>query len=241
MHKGISNKGHSIKFLLNTSVDTLPTAANLKRCKKISCDICKHRQTTEHDGSDPLGSSEVLLLESAYLCLWRNFSTFHPTEYNKAIFLFSFSPPVTNAKECMSKKSLCLVRVEYEYTESHSHISWNSELRTTRERSCFWNCRLSQFSATFLAMLNFPPWGAFWRIRQFLPSKTKPITARENQSGTFIVRRSNTKCSDRYYSDCRTRVPFESLNDDFELCLTVCQAWRCNLMRLACLRPTRRP
>ena len=46
-----------------------------------------------------------------------------------------------------------------------------------------------------------------------------------NQSGSYNVRKSNTKCSDRYYSDCRTRIPFESLNVDFELCLTVCKAY----------------
>ena len=40
-----------MKFLLNASIDTLPTAANLKRWKKTSCDLCKlckRRQTTEH-------------------------------------------------------------------------------------------------------------------------------------------------------------------------------------------------
>ena len=46
-----------------------------------------------------------------------------------------------------------------------------------------------------------------------------------NQSGSYNVRKSNTKCSDRYYEDCRTRIPFESLNVDFELCLTVCKAY----------------
>ena len=44
-------KQGTLKFLLNASIDTLPTAANLKRWKKTSCDLCKlckRRQTTEH-------------------------------------------------------------------------------------------------------------------------------------------------------------------------------------------------
>ena len=44
-------KQGTLKFLLNASIDTLPTAANLKRWKKSSCDLCKfckRRQTTEH-------------------------------------------------------------------------------------------------------------------------------------------------------------------------------------------------
>ena len=38
-------------FLLNASIDTLPTAANLKRWKKSSsdkCKLCKNRETTNH-------------------------------------------------------------------------------------------------------------------------------------------------------------------------------------------------
>ena len=44
-------KQGTLKFLLNSSIDTLPTAANLKRWKKSSsdlCKLCKRRQTTEH-------------------------------------------------------------------------------------------------------------------------------------------------------------------------------------------------
>ena len=40
-----------MKFLLNASIDTLLTAANLKRRKKSSsdkCKLCKNRQTTNH-------------------------------------------------------------------------------------------------------------------------------------------------------------------------------------------------
>ena len=44
-------KQGTLKFLLNTAIDTLPTAANLKCWKKSSCDLCKlckRRQTTDH-------------------------------------------------------------------------------------------------------------------------------------------------------------------------------------------------
>ena len=44
-------KQGTLKFLLNASIDTLPTAANLKRWKKTNsdiCKLCKRRQTTEH-------------------------------------------------------------------------------------------------------------------------------------------------------------------------------------------------
>ena len=44
-------KQGTLKFLLNASIDTLPTAANLKRWKKSSsdlCKLCKRRQTTSH-------------------------------------------------------------------------------------------------------------------------------------------------------------------------------------------------
>ena len=44
-------KQGTLKFLINASIDTLPTAANLKRWKKTSCDLCKlckRRQTTDH-------------------------------------------------------------------------------------------------------------------------------------------------------------------------------------------------
>ena len=44
-------KQGTLKFLLNASIDTLLTAANLKRWTKTRCDLCKlckRRQTTEH-------------------------------------------------------------------------------------------------------------------------------------------------------------------------------------------------
>ena len=44
-------KAGTMKFLLNASIDTLPTAANLKRWKKSlsdKCKLCKNRQTTNH-------------------------------------------------------------------------------------------------------------------------------------------------------------------------------------------------
>ena len=44
-------KQGTLKFLLNASIDTLPTAANLKRWKKSSsdfCKLCKRRETTNH-------------------------------------------------------------------------------------------------------------------------------------------------------------------------------------------------
>ena len=44
-------KQGTLKFLLNAAIDTLPTAANLKRWKKTSsdlCKLCKRRQTTNH-------------------------------------------------------------------------------------------------------------------------------------------------------------------------------------------------
>ena len=44
-------KKGTLKFLANAHIDTLPTAANLKRWKKSSsdkCKLCKGRQTTAH-------------------------------------------------------------------------------------------------------------------------------------------------------------------------------------------------
>ena len=44
-------KQGTLKFLLNAGIDTLPTAANLKRWKKSASDLCKlcrGRQTTDH-------------------------------------------------------------------------------------------------------------------------------------------------------------------------------------------------
>ena len=41
----------TMKFLLNATINTLPTAANLKRWKKSSsdlCKLCKRRETTNH-------------------------------------------------------------------------------------------------------------------------------------------------------------------------------------------------
>ena len=46
-----SLKQGTLKFLLNTTLDTLPIAANLVRWKKSSCDLCKlcrRRETTNH-------------------------------------------------------------------------------------------------------------------------------------------------------------------------------------------------
>ena len=40
-----------LKFLLNAAIDTLPTAANLKRWKKSGsdlCKLCKYHETTQH-------------------------------------------------------------------------------------------------------------------------------------------------------------------------------------------------
>ena len=44
-------KAGTLKFLLNATIDTLPTAANLRRWKKSPsdlCKLCKGRQTTRH-------------------------------------------------------------------------------------------------------------------------------------------------------------------------------------------------
>ena len=46
-----SLKAGTLKFLLNASIDTLPTAVNLKRWKKSPsdmCKLCRGRQTTNH-------------------------------------------------------------------------------------------------------------------------------------------------------------------------------------------------
>ena len=62
-------KQGTLKFLLNASIDTLPTAANLKRWKKSSsdlCKLCKHRQTTNHI----LNSCKVSLDTGRYT--WRH-------------------------------------------------------------------------------------------------------------------------------------------------------------------------
>ena len=44
-------KQGTLKFLLNLAIDTLPTAASLKRWKKSKsdwCKLCKRRKTTDH-------------------------------------------------------------------------------------------------------------------------------------------------------------------------------------------------
>ena len=62
-------KQGTLKFLLNAAVDTLPTAANLKRWKKSSSDLCKlcqRRQTTNHI----LSACPVALNQKRYT--WRH-------------------------------------------------------------------------------------------------------------------------------------------------------------------------
>ena len=62
-------KQGTLKFLLNASIDTLPTAANLKRWKKSSsdlCKLCKRRQTTNH----VLSACPVALEQKRYT--WRH-------------------------------------------------------------------------------------------------------------------------------------------------------------------------
>ena len=62
-------KQGTLKFLLNASIDTLPTAANLKRWKKSSsdlCKLCKQRQTTNH----VLSACPVALDQKRYT--WRH-------------------------------------------------------------------------------------------------------------------------------------------------------------------------
>ena len=62
-------KQGTLKFLLNASIDTLPTAANLKRWKKASsdlCKLCKRRQTTNH----VLSACPVALDQKRYT--WRH-------------------------------------------------------------------------------------------------------------------------------------------------------------------------
>jgi hypothetical protein len=46
-----SLKQRTMKFLLNAAIDTLPTAANLYKCKKSTsnkCKLCRGVQTTAH-------------------------------------------------------------------------------------------------------------------------------------------------------------------------------------------------
>ena len=62
-------KQGTLKFLLNAAIDTLPTAANLKRWKKSCsdlCKLCKRCQTTEHI----LSSCKVSLETGRYT--WRH-------------------------------------------------------------------------------------------------------------------------------------------------------------------------
>lgn len=62
-------KQGTLKFLLNASIDTLPTVANLKRWKKTSsdlCKLCKQHQTTNHI----LSSCKVALETGRYT--WRH-------------------------------------------------------------------------------------------------------------------------------------------------------------------------
>ena len=58
-------KQGTLKFLLNAGIDTLPTAANLKRWKKSPsdlCKLCKCRQTTDHVLSNCKQTSTLTLL-----------------------------------------------------------------------------------------------------------------------------------------------------------------------------------
>ena len=62
-------KQGTLKFLLNASIDTLPTAANLHKWKKSTsdqCKLCKARETTCHI----LNNCTVSLLNGKYL--WRH-------------------------------------------------------------------------------------------------------------------------------------------------------------------------
>ena len=62
-------KQGTLKFLLNASIDTLPTAANLQKWKKSTsyqCKLCRARETTCHI----LNNCNVSLLNGKYL--WRH-------------------------------------------------------------------------------------------------------------------------------------------------------------------------
>ena len=61
-------KKGTLKFLLNASIDTLPTLANLKRWKKSPTDLklCRCRQTTSHI----LNSCSIALNSGRYT--WRH-------------------------------------------------------------------------------------------------------------------------------------------------------------------------
>ena len=64
-----SLKAGTLKFLLNASIDTLPTAVNLKRWKKSPSDVCKlcrGRQTTNH----VLNACKIALNSKRYT--WRH-------------------------------------------------------------------------------------------------------------------------------------------------------------------------
>ena len=74
-------KQGTLKFLLNASIDTLPTAANLKRWKKSTsdlCKLCKQRETTNHI----LNSCPVSLEQGRYT--WRHNSVINYIVQNVA-------------------------------------------------------------------------------------------------------------------------------------------------------------
>ena len=54
---------------------------------------------------------------------------------------------------------------------------------------------------------------------------TALVSQDTNATVSYFSRRTTTKCSDRYYSNCHTRLPFLSLKVDFDLCQTVCHSY----------------
>ena len=65
---------------------------------------------------------------------------------------------------------------------------------------------------------------ASWRSSP--QNHTALVSQDTNATVSYFSRRTATKCSDRYYSNCHTRLPFLSLNVDFDLCQTVCQSYQ---------------
>ena len=84
----MSHGNHTyLTFLLNTAIDTLPTAANLKRWKKSgsdNCTLCKGRETTKHS----LNICKVALESGRFT--WRHNNLIHYVVSNIDTSRFSF-------------------------------------------------------------------------------------------------------------------------------------------------------
>ena len=121
-------KQGTLKFLLNAAIDTLPTAANLKRWKKsISdlCNLCKRRQTTYHI----MNACPAALITGRYTwrhncvinyivnCVDTKFTVYSDLPGHTAPGGGSIPPEL-----CVKPDKVILYKHEKQFTYSNSHV-----------------------------------------------------------------------------------------------------------------------